>query len=333
MELVVSLAYCLVISFLFITLFKGLRISAVLGMILAGIVCGSSYSRSVFLEPNLGTIAIIGDLGLLSIMFLAGMEVSWSTMFKETKDAAVVALFASIFPMMLGFLTFMLLGFSVWISFFVGICMSITAEATKAKVLLEVKKLKTKIGSLMMGVGILDDIMGLGLFVLVGYWFSVGFEVRDAMMLSGAIMAFFFGVITHREIGRTEKRIPLLEKILLYLVSPFFYVSMGISFSAHSAIIEPTLVLIIIVVAFTGKMIGTLLTKPYTKLKLNQLYLLGLGMNSRGAVELALAFIAFRAGFLPVNIYSGLIIMALITTLLFPPLFTRIVIKNPDIMN
>ena len=50
-------------------------------------------------------------------------------------------------------------------------------------------------------------------------------------------------------------------------------------------------------------------------------------------MELALAFIAFRAGFLPVNVYSGLIIMAIITTLIFPPIFNRIVTKNPDIMN
>ena len=333
MELIISLAYCLIISFGLITLFKGLKISAVLGMILAGIVSGSAYSRSVFLEPNLEIITNIGDLGLLSMMFLAGMEVSWSTMYKETKDAAIVALFASIIPLVLGFVTFMLLGFSLGISLFVGICMSITAEATKAKVLVEVKKLKTRIGSLMMGVGILDDIIGLGLFVLIGYWFSAGFAVREALMLSGAVIAFFFGVFVHREVGRTEKRIPVLEKILFYFVSPFFYVSMGISFSAHSAIIEPVLVLIIIAVAFVGKMAGTLLSKPYTKLKLKQLYLLGLGMNSRGAVELALAFIAFRAGFLPVNVYSGLIIMALITTLIFPPIFNRIVAKDPDIMN
>jgi len=153
------------------------------------------------------------------------------------------------------------------------------------------------------------------------------------MVLSGAVLAFFGGVFVHKQIGRTKKKITELEKILFYFVSPFFYVAMGINFSALSIILEPSLLLIIIIVAFLGKMSGTMLTMPFTKLKVKQLYLMGLGMNSRGAVELALAFMAFRAGFLPVGVYSGLIVMALITTLLFPLFFNRLVSKNPRIMD
>ncbi len=333
MNALFSLAFCLVLSFAFVALFKRFRISAVLGMIVAGIIAGLGFFRITFLEPNIDLILSLGDVGLLSIMFLAGMEISWSMLYKEKGDAALVALFSATIPFLLGFLTFMLLGFGLQVSLFVGICMSITAEATKAKVLVEMKKLRTKIGSLMMGVGILDDIFGLGLFILLGYFFSAGFAVKEAMVLSGAVLAFFGGVFVHKQIGRTKKKITELEKILFYFVSPFFYVAMGINFSALSIILEPSLLLIIIIVAFLGKMSGTMLTMPFTKLKVKQLYLMGLGMNSRGAVELALAFMAFRAGFLPVGVYSGLIVMALITTLLFPLFFNRLVSKNPRIMD
>jgi Kef-type K+ transport system membrane component KefB len=266
-------------------------------------------------------------------MFLAGMEISWSMLYKEKRDAALVAIFAACVPFLLGFLTFVVLGFGLEVSLFVGICMSITAEATKAKVLVEMKKLKTKIGSLLMGVGIMDDAFGLGLFILLGYLFSVGFAVKEAMVLSGAVLAFFGGVFIHKQIGRTQRKIRDLEKILFFVISPFFYVSMGINFNTMSLIFEPVLLLIIIAIAFLGKMVGTMLTKPFTRLRMKQLYLVGLGMNSRGAVELALAFIAFRAGFLPVSVYSGLILMALITTMLFPLFFNRFVSKNPSIMN
>ncbi len=333
MDAFLSLVYCLFISFVFISLFKKLRISSVVGMIIAGIITGSSLSRQVFLEPNVDLILGIGEVGLLSMMFLAGLEVSWSMLYKEKKDAALVALFAAAVPFLVGFLSFVIMGFGPEISLFVGICMSITAEATKAKVLVEMKKLKTKIGSLMMGVGILDDVFGMGLFLLLGYWFFSGFVAKEVMVLSGGVFAFFGGVFVHRQIGRTEKRIPLLEKFLLYVVSPFFFVSMGISFNAASVIFDPVLLVIIIAIAFSSKMAGTLLTKPFTRLRMKQLYLVGLGMNSRGAVELALAFIAFRANFLPVSVYSGLIVMALITTLIFPLFFNRFVSKNPGIMN
>jgi len=333
MEAFLSLIYCLLISLAFVALFKKLRISAMVGMILAGIITGSHLSRQIFLEPNVDLILDIGDIGLLSIMFLAGMEVSWSMLYKEKKDAALVAVFAAVTPFLLGLFTFVALGFSIATSLFIGLCMSITAEATKARILLEMKKLKTKLGSLMMGAGIIDDIFGMGLFMVFGYFFHANLPVKEVIMLSGAILAFFGGIFIHMKIGRTEKKMPVLEKTLLYVVAPFFFVSMGINFSGGSLILEPVLLLIIIIVAFSGKMVGTLLTKPFTKLKVKQLYLIGLGMNSRGAVELALAFMAFRAGFLPVSIYSDLIVMALITTLIFPLFFTRLIRKNPRIMD
>jgi len=225
------------------------------------------------------------------------------------------------------------MGFGLAVSLVVGICMSITAEATKAKVLMEMRKLKTKIGTLMMGVGIIDDVFGISLFIVFGYLFSTGFALREAMIMSGTVIAFFFGVFVHRKIGRAEKRIPELEKIMMYIISPFFFVSMGISFSAQSVILDPFLLSIIIIVAFSGKMLGTMMTKPFTKLSMKQLYIIGWGMNSRGAVELALAFIALRVGLLPISVYSGLIIMAIITTVLFPIFFASFVRKNPGVLD
>ena len=56
-------------------------------------------------------------------------------------------------------------------------------------------------------------------------------------------------------------------------------------------------------------------------------------MNSRGAVELAIALIAFRSGLIPTELYSSLVIMALFTTLLFPFIIIRMIKKDSRIMN
>jgi Kef-type K+ transport system membrane component KefB len=81
-----------------------------------------------------------------------------------------------------------------------------------------------------------------------------------------------------------------------------------------------------------GKIMGSLSAKLFTRLSLKQLYLVGWGMNSRGAVELAIAFLALQAGLVSVNVYSSLIIMALATTIIFPFIFRRMVKKDPEIM-
>ncbi|MBN1896394.1 MAG: cation:proton antiporter [Candidatus Aenigmarchaeota archaeon] len=333
MYMIFSIVFMLSIFFFMTHIFRKMKISTVIGMIISGLIIASAPFRDVYLIPNYAVIETLGDIGLLGIMFIAGLEVSWSMLYSEKKDAAIIAVLASFTPFFLGFVVFFFAGFPIETSLFVGVCMSITAEATKARVLMEMRKLKTKIGSLMMGAGIIDDIIGMSLFFIIGYFFHTSLPSKEVLLLAGVILSFFFGVFVHREIGRHENMIPEFEKIITYIFVPFFFISMGMRFSFESLILNPFLIIMTISVAIVGKMTGSLLTKPFTKLKTIQLYLVGWGMNSRGAVELALAYIALRSGLLDVGVYSSLIIMAMATTMIFPFIFTRTVKKNPTIMD
>jgi len=332
MHLVITLAICVLVSYLFTALAKRLRISSVVGLIIAGIVIGSSALRDLVLEPNTGFVMSLGDAGLISLMFLAGMEISWRKFCKEERDAAIVSVSAAMTPFLMGLVAFLALGFPLLVSLTIGICMSITAEATTAEVLLELKKIKTRLGSLMMGSGIIDDIIGMGLFVLVGYCFTESFMTRELILLVGAILAFFSGIAAHKFIGREKHVIPHLERFLLLFAIPFFFIAMGIHFSLESLSLSLLPLSVIIVIAIVGKIFGVLLTKPLTGLGLKQLYLVGWGMNSRGAVGLAIAFVAFKVGLLNISIYSALIVMILFTTITFPFFIRRITKNNPGIM-
>ncbi len=332
MNIIITLIICLLVSFLFTLLAKKLKISVVIGLIVAGIIIGSHTLGRIILEPNTEFILTLGNIGLIVLMFLAGLEISWSMLYKERKDSIYLAFFAFVTPFLLGFLIFLFLRFPVPTAITVGICMSITAEATKARVLLGLGKLKTKIGSLMMGAGIIDDILGMALFALASLWLVHTIATKEIIILFSAILFFFIGIAVHKFIGREIQKIRYLEKILLSFVVPFFFIAMGIHFSLQSITLNPWLLIIIIVVAILGKIFGSLFTKPFTKLKIKQLYLVGWGMNSRGAVELAIAFTAFKVGLLDASIYSSLVVMALVTTLIFPFFIRRMVKKEPNIM-
>lgn len=332
MPVIITLIICILVSFLFSLLAKKLRFSVVIGLIVAGILIGSSLFKNIILGPNTEFILDLGEIGLISLMFLAGMEVSWRMLNKEKKDAVFVAFFAALVPFLLGFVVFLALGFSLFASLTIGICMSITAEATKARVLLELNKLKTKLGSLMMDAGIIDDILGICLFAFICYWFTGTFVTKELIILFGALLAFFVGIFVRKFTGGEGRSISYLEKFLLIFVIPFFFIAMGIHFSLQSLTLSPLFLILIIIIAVTGKILGTLIAKPFTKLRLKQLYLVGWGMNSRGAIELALALIAFRIGLVNISIYSSLVIMALVTTLIFPFFVKRMVEKEPNIM-
>ena len=332
MMLIVTLIICLLASFLFTFLAKKLNSSVVVGLIVSGIILGSPLVKSILLEPNTDFILKLGDFGFFTLMFLAGMEISWCMLYEERKEAAAVAFFAAFIPLLLGISIFLALGFSLFTSLAVGISMAITAEATKARVLLELNKLNTQVGSLMMGAGIIDDVFGLSLFALVSYLFTGNIATKEFTNTMVAISAFFLGILVHKFIGREKSIVTYIEKYLLLFLIPFFFIGMGIHFNFQSLILDPWLLIVIISIAIAGKIIGSLFAKPFTVLSWKQLYLVGWGMNSRGAVELAIAFLALRSGLVSVHIYSSLVIMALTTTIIFPFIFRRMIKKDPQIM-
>ena len=331
MELILTLLILLSISFLFTTLARLMKIPSVIALILSGLLLGFPIFKQIIIFPNSEIIFGLGDAALVALMFLAGLESSWQVIYHERKDALYIALFASLIPFLLGFGAFLYFGFSIIISFVVGLCMAITAEATKAKVLLELRKLKSKVGSTMIGAGIIDDVLGLLIFAIITFIFG-STEYKEQVLIVLAIISFFIGLLVQgfaREHHITKK----IEFSLNYFIIPFFFIAMGLHFELSSLIVSPLILFSIVIIAMIGKLWGTLLAKPFVDFNWKQLYLIGWGMNSRGAVELAMAMIAFRSSIIDESLYSALVIMALVTTLMFPFVITKMVHKNKHIMN
>ncbi len=330
--IVLTIVLCISISYLFTIAAMKLKISAVMGLIVSGIILGSLTNEQTLIEANTEVLLWLGDLGFLALMFLAGLEISWCLLYRERKEALIVAFFAAVIPLTLGMSAFFALGFSLATCLTIGICMSITAEATKAHELMELNKLDSEIGVVMMGAGITDDVLGLLLFAIVSYFFTGKATTHELTQIILAVIVFSLGILIHKFVGRHKRIVFLAEKLFLFFLIPFFFIRMGIHFSFQSLFLHPWLLMIILVIAVTGKIIGSMIAKPFTHLTWKQLYLVGWAMNSRGAIELALALLAFKAGLIERDVYSSLVIMALATTLIFPFIIKRMLKNNPAIM-
>lgn len=332
MELIFTILVILAVSGIFTYIAKKLKIPSVVALILCGLILNIGPVRHLVIEPNTETIFGLGDFALICLMFIAGLESSWRELYKERKDSVILAIFAMGVPFIIGFFIFYYLGFSMIASFAIAICISITAEATKAKVLLEVNKLKSRVGAAMMGSGIVDDIIGLGLFIGITYILKKVY-IKEDVLIGVVILSFFLGVFLQKNLGRNHHVLEGMEKTLMFIVIPFFFVSVGLHFDMGAILLKPFVLFIILGVAFLGKIIGVFLAKPLTKFNFKQLYLIGWAANSRGAVDMAIAMIAFRSSLIGQDIYSAFIIMALLTTLAFPLIVIRMIKKNPKIMD
>lgn len=332
MDIIITILALLALSHILSLAFKRLNISHVVPLILTGVLAGLPLLREIIIEPNTEFIIGLGEVALIFMMALAGFESSWETVYKEKKDAVIIAFFAAIIPLLLGFFVSLFLGFSVLVAAMIGIFISITAEGTTAEILMEIKKIKTRVGSAMMGAGIVDDIMGLILFIFVSFFLG-NHSLKKDILVAGAILAYFVGVIIKKELGKNLLLIRKIKKAIRWSIIPFFFIMIGMYFSLESLIINPLLLLTITTIAIIGKLAGTLLSGLFLNLRLKQLYLVGWAMNSRGALEMALLFIAFTEGFIPLDVYSALIVMALITTLMFPFIMKYMIRKEPKIMD
>jgi len=208
--------------------------------------------------------------------------------------------------------------------------MSITAEATNIEVLIFLKKLKTKVGSIIMEAGIIDNVLGLLVFLTIQFIMHEA-SVKDDILLIAILTTFFLGILFQRL--REFQFTQTVEQTALYVIIPFFFISLGLHFDFSVIILNPLLLILMISLGFIGKLGGTLLAKRFVSLKKSQLYLIGWAMNSRGAVDLVLAFIAFRNGFISHDIYSSLLLMVLLTTLIFPFVISFMISKQPKIMS
>ncbi len=331
MNLAIVLLSLLTLSALFVFIVERLKLPGVIGLILGGLFIGIPMVKDLIVGPHTEFVFALGDIGLLCLMFLAGFESSWKKICHEKKDSLAISTCAALTPFVLGFVVFKAFGFSSITALVVGIGMSITAEATIADMLLEMKKLKTKVGSAMMGAGIIDDVFGFLAFI--GLMYLMGNrEVSGYTFLIAVIAVFFVGIFVRVHLKKEHPFIQVLEKLLKWLVIPFFFISVGLNFDMNSLVVSTFPILLIIMIALVGKIGGSLLAKPFTDLSWRQLHLIGWAMNSRGAMGMALVLIAYNEGLLSVEIYSGLVIMALVTTLVFPFVINRILHHHPRVM-
>ena len=121
MNLTITIIFVLIFAYLITKLGDKIKILKVVSLILYGLILNIPFLKSIFIEPNTQFIFNFGDIALICLMFLAGLESSWRIMYAEKKDALFIAVFAALIPFLLVFVVFRIFGFSFFISALIGI--------------------------------------------------------------------------------------------------------------------------------------------------------------------------------------------------------------------
>lgn len=137
---------------------RRLNIPEVVGLMIVGVL----LSPSVLGWLHGGhTINVLSEMGVIFLMFLAGIESDVRLLKKYLKPSFLVALLGVITPMVCFTLVTLWSEKSLSTSFFYGIVFAATSVSITVQVLQEYGKLSTKTGNIILGAAVVDDILAI----------------------------------------------------------------------------------------------------------------------------------------------------------------------------
>jgi Kef-type K+ transport system membrane component KefB len=157
------------------------------------------------------------------------------------------------------------------------------------------------------------SIMAL-LFVL-----SLG-AASELLGLHFAIGAFLGALMVTRDLISDARFSGLLrscELVTTALFAPLFLSYQGLQFK-NTSLADPTFVISAILVAVFSKFLGGYLAGRFMKIAHRDAYGIAIVMNARGVMEMVVASIAYRAGLVDQALFSTLLIIGVVTTVITP---------------
>jgi Kef-type K+ transport system membrane component KefB len=161
---------------------------------------------------------------------------------------------------------------------------------------------------------------------------SYATEVIGIHALFGAFMA---GVIMPQKMSFKSIFIEKVEDVSLVLLLPLFFVFTGLR-TQIGLINEGGLWLVclaVIGVAVTGKFLGSAIAAKFVGQSWRDSLVIGALMNTRGLMELVVLNIGYDLGLLSTQVFSMMVIMALVTTFMTGPLLDLINFIFPERKN
>ena len=135
----------------------------------------------------------LADLGVLFLLFFIGLQIDMKEMSAQSSNIILATVLNTLMPFLLGVAVMRYLGYDWMISFVVGLTRMPTAEAVIVPILDEFKLIRTKVGSYIVGAGVLDDVIEVFLIALVSLWIGE----QSGMSITrteGSILMMLFNV-------------------------------------------------------------------------------------------------------------------------------------------
>lgn len=370
MAFVGAIALILITTLIAGAISQRLSMPAVIGQLLVGVILGPGILGVL---QNTELMHVGSEIGVIILMFIAGIESDLDLLKKYFKPAMNVAMIGVLLPMLVFYVYGQMMGQSFEKAIFWGVIFAATSVSISVEVLREFGSLNTKEGATILGAAVVDDIIAVVLLSIFVSTFGVGDAsesnllistiwqllyfvgvvivvkwvtpillriaqrlpvhgsvpiislflclamawLADTIGLSSVVGAFFAGVAVSQTKFQDEVSDSVSSVGYTFFI-PIFFVSIGLDMEFSGLLTNLGFVIIMTLLAIATKLFGGALGAVMTKMNWHSALAIGSGMVSRGEMALIIAQIGLSAHLLAKNLYSEIIIVIVLSTIVAP---------------
>lgn len=186
----------------------------VVGALLAGLILGPAVLNIV---KETQFIAQMAELGVIVLMFSAGLETDIKELKKTGKISFLTALLGVLVPLVIGFIVAVIFneGFSniqggkVFLqNVFIGVILTATSVSITVETLKEIGKLSTRAGNVILGAALIDDVMGIIALTIITSLADTSVNVWSVLfkLVMFFVFAIIFGMVFYYFFNKWMKR-------------------------------------------------------------------------------------------------------------------------------
>lgn len=195
---------------------KKVKMPQVVGALLAGLILGPAV-LNILQETEL--ITQLAELGVIILMFTAGLETDIHELKKTGKASFIIALLGVILPLVGGFAIATIFNKDANTSdhmvllqnIFIGVVLTATSVSITVETLKELGKLNTKAGNAILGAALIDDILGIIALTLITSFADKSVNVWMVLLqivgffAVAAVFGFLFYLLFNKWVKRYKK--------------------------------------------------------------------------------------------------------------------------------
>ena len=315
----------------------------VVGALIAGVLVGPSCLGWVGETDFLVKAA---EIGVIILMFNAGMDTDLDELKTTGFASFIIALIGVIVPLVGGVACYLAFDndptdpMNMLKAAFIGVVLTATSVSITVETLREMGKLKSKVGTAILGAAVIDDILGIVVLVMyrvflkmeekwhrhrriaiyaVAFAFLMSYVAERYFGIADITGAYFAGIVMCR-LSSARDYVASKTNVLGYMLfSPLFFASIGIKTNLEGLTSTMAIFAVVLtIVAILTKIIGCGLGARVMGFQTYDAFSIGLGMVSRGEVALIVAQKGEQAGLIDPHMFPPIVLVVIVTTLVTP---------------